>query len=123
MDGPFRFGGRAISIRGTGHFDSWDGPFRFIGWAISISVGTYARIAPRPGFALKNTIQVGAGVVDADYRGEVGAVIFNHSAEDFEIKVGDRIVHICKSVVPSFEIQCLLSQRPTGGHLRWFVGG
>ncbi len=31
--------------------------------------GTYGRIAPRSGLAWKNSIDVGAGVIDADYRG------------------------------------------------------
>lgn len=41
-------------------------------------------IAPRSGLAWKKHIDVGAGVIDADYRGNVGVVLFNHSAEDFE---------------------------------------
>ena len=28
-------------------------------------------------------IDVGAGVVDSDYRGEVGVVLFNHGDQDF----------------------------------------
>ena len=38
------------------------------GLAISFPAGLYARIAPRSGLALKKFIDVGAGVVDADYR-------------------------------------------------------
>jgi len=36
-------------------------------------------------------IHVLAGVVDTDYRGEVGVVLFNHGSEDFKIFPGDRI--------------------------------
>ena len=39
--------------------------------AISFLAGLYARIAPRSGLALKKFIDVGAGVINADYRGEV----------------------------------------------------
>lgn len=39
------------------------------GIAIKIPPNTYARIAPRSGLAAKNHIQVGAGVIDEDYRG------------------------------------------------------
>ena len=59
--------------------------------SISFPPGLYARIAPRSGLALKRFIDVGAGVVDADYRGEVGVVLFNHGDHDFEVKMGDRI--------------------------------
>lgn len=49
------------------------------------------QIAPRSGLAVKNGIDVGAGIVDYDYRGAVGVVLFNHSNEDFVVKRGDRI--------------------------------
>ena len=58
---------------------------------ISFPAGLYARIVPRPGLALKKFIDVGAGVVDGDYCGEVGVVLFNHGDQDFEVKMGDRI--------------------------------
>lgn len=56
------------------------------GLAIAAPHGTYARIAPRSGLAVKKFIDTGAGVVDEDYRGEVGVVLFNHSGEDFHGK-------------------------------------
>lgn len=62
--------------------------------SISIPDGTYARIAPRSGLAWKHSIDVGAGVIDADYRGPVGVVLFNFSDMDFEIKIGDRIAQL-----------------------------
>ena len=40
------------------------------GIAIEIPHGNYARIAPRSGLAAKYMIDVGAGVIDEDYRGE-----------------------------------------------------
>lgn len=51
--------------------------------SIAIPHGTYARIAPRSGLAVKHFIDTGAGVVDEDYRGPVGVVLFNHSDADF----------------------------------------
>ncbi|KAL8554960.1 hypothetical protein ACS0TY_002953 [Phlomoides rotata] len=62
--------------------------------SIAVPEGTYARIAPRSGLALKQSIDVGAGVVDADYRGPVGVILFNHSDVDFEVKHGDRIAQL-----------------------------
>ncbi|KAJ7958044.1 deoxyuridine 5'-triphosphate nucleotidohydrolase-like [Quillaja saponaria] len=62
--------------------------------SISIPEGTYARIAPRSGLAWKYSIDVGAGVIDADYRGSIGVILFNHSDVDFEVKMGDRIAQL-----------------------------
>lgn len=44
--------------------------------------------------AWKHSIDVGAGVIDADYRGPVGVILFNHSDVDFEVKAGDRIAQL-----------------------------
>lgn len=62
--------------------------------AIELPAGTYGRVAPRSGLANKHFLDVGAGVVDADYRGSVGVVLFNHSDTDFHIRVGDRIAQL-----------------------------
>ena len=43
---------------------------------------------------MKNGIDVGAGVVDYDYRGNVGVVLFNHLEEDLNVKKGDRIAQL-----------------------------
>lgn len=62
--------------------------------SIIVPIGTYGRVAPRSGLAVKHGISTGAGVIDADYRGEVKIVLFNHSSKDFEIKSGDRIAQL-----------------------------
>ncbi|GIL73629.1 hypothetical protein Vretimale_5486 [Volvox reticuliferus] len=62
--------------------------------SIRVPKGTYGRVAPRSGLAAKNFIDTGAGVVDEDYRGNVGVLLFNHSDTDFQIKVGDRIAQL-----------------------------
>ncbi|KAG6626803.1 hypothetical protein CIPAW_15G077400 [Carya illinoinensis] len=62
--------------------------------SIAVPEGTYARVAPRSGLAWKHSIDVGAGVIDADYRGPVGVILFNHSDIDFEVKAGDRIAQL-----------------------------
>lgn len=51
----------------------------------------YLRIAPRSGLAFKYGIDVGAGVIDYDYRGEIKVILFNHGQENFIINKGDRI--------------------------------
>jgi len=65
------------------------------GLAFSIPHGNYGRIAPRSGLAAKNSIDVGAGVIDSDYRGEVKVLLFNLSSEaDFQVNEGDRIAQL-----------------------------
>lgn len=64
-----------------------------------IPPGYYGRIAPRSGLAVSKFIDVGAGVVDEDYRGNVGVVLFNFSDEAFDVRVGDRIAQlICEKI-------------------------
>jgi dUTP pyrophosphatase len=67
--------------------------------SIAIPVGTYARVAPRSGLAWKHSIDVGAGVIDADYRGPVGVILFNHSDTDFTIHAGDRIAQLILELI------------------------
>ena len=64
------------------------------GLSMAIPEGYYGRVAPRSGLACKNFIDVGAGVIDSDYRGEVKVLLFNFSEEDFQIKEGDRIAQL-----------------------------
>lgn len=61
---------------------------------VGLPEGTYARIAPRSGLAAKHAIDVGAGVVDADYRGEIKVVLFNHGRTPFSVRRGDRIAQV-----------------------------
>ncbi|GAA5988795.1 hypothetical protein JCM11641_004855 [Rhodosporidiobolus odoratus] len=64
------------------------------GLAIAVPEGTYGRIAPRSGLASKHMIDTGAGVIDADYRGEVKVLLFNHAKEDFQVNIGDRVAQL-----------------------------
>lgn len=52
--------------------------------SLAIPSGTYARVAPRSGLAVKHSIDTGAGVVDEDYRGNIGVVLFNHGDAEFQ---------------------------------------
>jgi dUTP pyrophosphatase len=63
--------------------------------SIAIPEGYYGRIAPRSGLAYKNGIDVLAGVIDSDYRGDIGVILFNTSTtNEFQVKAGDRIAQI-----------------------------
>ena len=73
--------------------------------AISFPVVLYARIAPRSRLALKRFIDVGASVVDGDYRGEVGVVPFNHGDQDFEVKMGDGIAQLILEKIDTLQVK------------------
>lgn len=52
---------------------------------VAIPSKHYGRVAPRSGLAFKHYIDVGAGVIDEDYRGELKVLLFNFSNEDFYV--------------------------------------
>lgn len=66
------------------------------GLYIEIPDGYEAQVRPRSGLALKNGITVlnSPGTIDADYRGEIGVILINHSDQNFEINSGDRIAQL-----------------------------
>ena len=64
------------------------------GWRLhSLSNGYYLRVAPRSGLACKG-IDIGAGVVDADYRGEIKVLVINNSDKVFDVDQTIRIAQI-----------------------------
>jgi deoxyuridine 5'-triphosphate nucleotidohydrolase len=64
------------------------------GIAMAIPYGTYGRIASRSGLAVKYSIDIGAGVIDPDYRGEVKVLLINNGEVDFPVLVGERIAQL-----------------------------
>jgi dUTP pyrophosphatase len=76
------------------------------GIILEIPEGYYGRIAPRSGLALKHGVDVFAGVIDSDYRGEVGVVLYNSDKTNtFSIKKGDRIAQIIFERCFSFPLE------------------
>jgi dUTP pyrophosphatase len=65
------------------------------GIQVALPEGTYGRVAPRSGLAVKHGLDVGAGVVDPDYTGELKVVLFNHDPKQtFIIRPGYRIAQL-----------------------------
>ena len=63
---------------------------------MELPLGFEAQVRPRSGLAFKKGITVlnSPGTVDADYRGEVGVILVNLSAEEFVIEDGERIAQM-----------------------------
>lgn len=70
------------------------------GLKVAFPPGWYMRVAPRSGNALKKGIETGAGVIDADYRGELGVLLFNLSNEDASFKANDKIAQLILERIP-----------------------
>lgn len=66
------------------------------GIAIELPVGYEAQVRARSGMSIKHGITMvnGVGTIDADYRGEIGALVINLSNESFTIEPGMRIVQM-----------------------------
>jgi dUTP pyrophosphatase len=79
------------------------------GISFEIPVGFVGQIWPRSGMAAKNSIDVLAGVIDSDYRGEIKVILFNHSNVNYRINAGDRIAQML--IVPFLEAEIELVER------------
>lgn len=80
------------------------------GVSVSIPKGHYGRVAPRSGLAAKNGIDVLAGVIDSDYRGELKVILLNTDYKTFTIQRGERIAQLIieKIAIPEvIEVQDL----------------
>ena len=91
------------------------------GIAIAIPAEYEGQVRPRSGLALKHGIgMLNAPVtIDADYRGEIGVILFNFSETPFPVRRGDRIAQLvfAKTERARFEKVDVLSEtaRGTGG--------
>lgn len=66
------------------------------GLRIALPKGTEAQVRPRSGLAAKHGITVlnTPGTIDADYRGEIAAILINLSDKDFVVNPGERIAQM-----------------------------
>ena len=66
------------------------------GLFLEIPHGYECQVRPRSGLALKKGVSVlnTPGTIDADYRGEVGVILFNMSDQDFTVENGERIAQL-----------------------------
>jgi dUTP pyrophosphatase len=75
------------------------------GLAVAIPEGHYGRVAPRSGLATKQGIDVLAGVIDADYRGELQCLLYNTSDQIVELPAQTKICQLIieKIITPQAE--------------------
>lgn len=70
------------------------------GLILEIPKGHAGFIWPRSGLALKSCLDTGAGLIDSDYRGEVGVVLFNHGINNATVQKGHRIAQLVVQEYP-----------------------
>jgi dUTP pyrophosphatase len=91
------------------------------GIAVAIPNGYEGQVRPRSGLALKHGIGMlnGPGTIDADYRGEIGIILFNFSDRTFVLHRGDRIAQMVITKVTRASLRTVDSlgetQRGKGG--------
>ena len=64
------------------------------GLAVAIPEGYYGRVAPRSGLATKKGLDVLAGVIDADYRGEILCLLYNTGDEAIQLSAESKICQL-----------------------------
>lgn len=66
----------------------------------------FAMVCSRSGLALKNGVFVlnSPGIIDSDYRGEIGVILANFGNEDFEVHHGMRIAQLIFFNVYNFDL-------------------
>jgi len=88
------------------------------GISIRVPKGTYGRVAPRSGLSLKG-ICIGAGVIDRDYGGIVGVVMYNHHSYDFVVEAGARVAQLILEKIETPEVievaELSKTERGSGG--------
>lgn len=61
---------------------------------LALPHNTYGRVCSRSGLAFKHDIEVGAGIIDSDYRGVVVVLLRNHGTQDYTVAEGERIAQL-----------------------------
>ena len=82
-------------------FVIWPGERRYVGTGVFIALpeGYEAHVRGRSGLNKNHGIVVPVGTIDADYRGEIGVVIYNLSKEVYTVQKGERIAQLVISPV------------------------
>jgi dUTP pyrophosphatase len=73
------------------------------GLAVAIPRGFYGRVAPRSGLAVRHGLDVLAGVIDSDYRGEILCALVNLGREPFEVEPGARVAQLIVEAIATSE--------------------
>ena len=87
------------------------------GLAVAIPEGHYGRIAPRSGLASQKGLDTLAGVIDADYRGEIGCLLYNTGNETIDLPARSKVCQLIieKIITPAAVWADEISDTDRGG--------
>ena len=89
------------------------------GLSVAIPQGFYGRVAPRSGLAIEHGLDVLAGVIDSDYRGELMCALANHGDVAIEIEAGMRMAQLVIEAIitpePVWSEDLSATERGAGG--------
>jgi len=61
---------------------------------INVPLGHVGILKSRSGLSVKHSLEVGAGVVDSGYTGEVMVHLYNHGELHYQVNIGDKIAQL-----------------------------
>ena len=84
----------------------WPGEQKLVGtgWALALPLGYCATIWPRSGLALDHRINRNAGLIDADYRGEIKVMLVNDGDRPVTFQQGERIAQLKLEPLIAFDV-------------------
>lgn len=82
----------------------WNRSLIKTGVYMEIPPGYYGRIASRSSMGIKCQ-DIGAGVIDSSYRGEIKVLIINNSGDDYKIEKGNKIAQIIFETFHTFDFE------------------
>lgn len=85
-----------------------------IGIKLELPPGTVGKIASRSGLSVNSNVEVGAGWVDNDYRGELKVELKNFGSKPYRVNPGDRIAQLVILPLVDVEIEPAPSLKETG---------
>ena len=93
-----RPGDAGYDLRCLEGFELAPGERRLIptGFALALPAGVAGLVTPRSGLALKHGVTTlnAPGLIDPNYRGEVGVILHNAGSEPYRAEAGDRIAQL-----------------------------
>ncbi len=61
---------------------------------LTLPDGTYIQIKSRSSISIKNKVDIQAGVIDADFTGNMTVILHDYGPTDFHVNIGDEIAQI-----------------------------
>ena len=80
-----------------------------LGFKIRLPRGTYGQLYMRSSLAYKHGLVVLGGVIDSDYSGEVGLLVYNTKGEHFRYNKGDRIAQLVVHMIQQLPVNVVTS--------------